>query len=75
MRNLTVNQKILTFLQRQFADCEGHGEIAIKMTDLADYIGETRLNTSRALNQLEKEHIIELKRSLIVIPEVKLVRG
>ena len=75
MRNLTVNQKILTFLQRQFADCEGQGEIAIKMTDLADYIGETRLNTSRALNQLEKEHIIELKRSLIVIPEVKLVRG
>ena len=75
MPNLTVNQKIMTFLQRQFADCEGEGEIAIKMTDLANYIGETRLNTSRALNQLEKEHIIELKRSLIVIPDVKMVRG
>ena len=71
IRNLTVCQKIITFMQRQFADCEGRAEIGIKMTDLADYIGETRLNTSRALNQLEDEHIIELKRSLIVIPDVK----
>ena len=74
MRNLTVNQKIVSFLQRQFAECEGQGEIAIKMTDLANYIGETRLNTSRALNQLAEEHIIELKRSLIVIPDVKLIK-
>ena len=71
IRNLTVCQKIITFMQRQFTDCEGRAEIGIKMTDLADYIGETRLNTSRALNQLEDEHIIELKRSLIVIPDVK----
>jgi len=70
-RNLTVIQKIENFLKRQFADCEGQGEIFIKMTDLADYIGETRLNTSRALNQLEEEHIVELRRSLIVIPNVK----
>ena len=74
MRNLTVNQKIVSFLQRQFAECEGQGEIAIKMTDLANYIGETRLNTSRALNQLAEEHIIELKRSLIVIPDEKLIK-
>ena len=71
MRNPTVNQKIAHFLLRQFAECEGRAEIAIKMTDLANYIGETRLNTSRALNQLEDTHILELKRSLIVIPDVK----
>lgn len=73
--NLTVNQKIGTFLQRQFIDCEEQGEVAIKMTDLAEYIGETRLNTSRALNQMEEAHMIELKRSLIVIPEVKRLNG
>ena len=73
--NLTVNQKIGTFLQRQFADCEEQGEVAIKMTDLAEYIGETRLNTSRALNQMEEAHMIELKRSLIVIPDVKRLKG
>ena len=44
------------------------------MTDLANYIGETRLNTSRALNQMEKEDIIELKRSLIVIPDIGRMR-
>lgn len=71
MRNLTVKQKIVHFLQTLFPDCEGQVEIAIKMTVLADYIGETRLNTSRALNQLEETHIVELKRSLIVIPEIK----
>ena len=52
---------------------EGCG-IAIKMTDLANYIGETRLNTSRALNQLEEENIIELKRSLIIVPEMDKLR-
>lgn len=69
--NLTISQKTTRFLQRLFADCNGQVEIAIKMTDLANYIGETRLNTSRELNRLEKENIIELKRSLIVIPEIE----
>ena len=73
--NLTVNQKIGTFLRRQFIDCEEQGEVAIKMTNLAEYIGETRLNTSRALNQMEEAHMIELKRSLIVIPDVKRLKG
>ena len=68
--NLTVNQKIVTFLQRQFADYEEQGEIAIKMTALAEYIGETRLNTSRALNQLEEAHMLELRRTLIIIPDM-----
>ena len=69
--NPSVSQKVAIFLQRQFADYEGEAEISIKMTDLAGYIGETRLNTSRALNQLEDRDIIELKRSLIVIPDTK----
>lgn len=73
LQGLNVKQKITYFLQKLFADCNGQVEIAIKMTDLADYIGETRLNTSRVLNQLEKAHLIELKRSLIVIPEIKKI--
>jgi CRP-like cAMP-binding protein len=69
--NHDIKQKVLDFLQRMFIDCDGQAEVSIKMTDLAEYIGETRLNTSRALNELEDEQIIELKRSLIVIPDVK----
>ena len=74
VQGLTVRQKITSLLQKLFTDCSGQVEIAIKMTDLANYIGETRLNTSRALNQLEKENIIELKRSLIVVPEMDKLR-
>lgn len=74
VQGLTVRQKITSLLQRLFTDCSGQVEIAIKMTDLANYIGETRLNTSRALNQLEEENIIELKRSLIIVPEMDKLR-
>lgn len=74
VQGLTVREKISSLLQRLFTDCCGQVEIAIKMTDLANYIGETRLNTSRALNQMEKEDIIELKRSLIVIPDIGRMR-
>jgi len=71
VQEMTVEQKIIQFILKLFWDCEGKAEIAIKMTDLANYIGETRLNTSRVLNQLEENHIVELKRSLIVIQDIK----
>ena len=70
-QDMTVEQKIIQFILKLFWDCEGKAEISIKMTDLANYIGETRLNTSRVLNQLEENHIVELKRSLIVIQDIK----
>ena len=72
-RHLTVKEKILQFILKLFPDCESQAGIAIKMTDLAEYIDETRLNTSRALNQLEKAGLMELKRSLIVIPDIKKI--
>jgi len=74
LRHHTVKQKILQFLRREFAEQDGQVEIYIKMTVLADYISETRLNTSRALNELEDAKIVELKRSLIVVPDVEKVR-
>lgn len=74
LRHHTVKQKILQFLRREFAEQDGQVEIYIKMTVLADYISETRLNTSRALNELEDAKIVELKRSLIVVPDVGKLR-
>lgn len=72
--NPTVNRKIAFFLRKLFADCYGRAEIMIKMTDLANFIGETRLNTSRALNELEDAHLLELKRSLIIIHDIKTLQ-
>lgn len=74
LRHHTVKQKILQFLRREFAEQDGQVEIYIKMTVLADYISETRLNTSRALNELEDAKIVELKRSLIVVPDMGRLR-
>jgi len=74
LRHHTVKQKILQFLRREFAEQDGQVEIYIKMTVLADYISETRLNTSRALNELEDAKIVELKRSLIVVPDMGKIR-
>jgi CRP-like cAMP-binding protein len=74
LRHHTVKQKILQFLRREFAEQDGQVEIYIKMTVLADYINETRLNTSRALNELEDAKIVELKRSLIVVPDMGRLR-
>lgn len=74
LRHHTVKQKILQFLRREFAEQDGQVEIYIKMTVLADYISETRLNTSRALNELEDAKIVELKRSLIVVPDMGKLR-
>ena len=71
LRTPSVTLKIINFIQKLFAEAEGTCEISIKMRDLADYIGETRLNTSRALNKLETEQVIQLSRSLITIPDIK----
>lgn len=73
MQQPTVKDKIFHFMQQLFLDCEGQAEISIRMKDLADYIGETRLNTSRVLNRLQEAGIIELKRTTIVIRDIKSI--
>ena len=44
------------------------------MDDLARYLDDTRLNTSKALNELQNNGVLELRRKEILIPDaVKLV--
>ena len=44
------------------------------MDDLARYLDDTRLNTSKALNELQDNGVLELRRKEILIPDaVKLV--
>ena len=40
------------------------------MTDLAEYIDETRLNVSNQLNRMAREGSIRLKRKEITIPDL-----
>lgn len=62
-----TRSKVEEALRCWFRDTDGKGEVEYKMTDLATYIGETRLNTSRVLNTMEEEGILELKRGKIIL--------
>lgn len=62
-----TREKVESVLNCWFYETNGKGEIEYKMTDLADYIGETRLNTSKVLNAMEEEGKVELKRGKIIL--------
>lgn len=68
-----ARQKLITFLNCNFMQTEGEKNIQIKMRDLAEYIGETRLTVSCILNEMNKEGQIELKRMGIKIQNIKLL--
>lgn len=67
----TPKQKIVTFLCNSFDTTNSEKQIHIKMTDIANYVGETRLTVSSILNTLNEEGIIKLKRNGIIIPSIK----
>ncbi len=43
----------------------------MKMDDLARYLDDTRLNTSKALNELQDKGLLELRRKEILIPDAQ----
>lgn len=66
----TLGDKLLNFLKICTTECSVWASIKIKMTEIAKYIGETRLNVSHELRILEKQGIIELSRNKIIIPDI-----
>lgn len=62
--------KVMSLLRRFFEGCRGTGEVSVRMTDLAGMIQETRLNTSRALNDMQAAGLVELRRGKVVIPDI-----
>ena len=66
-----AEDKFVHFLQSLFpADASGEVEISIKMTDLARYLGETRLTISRLLNEWSARGDIRLGRGHFVVPDI-----
>jgi biotin operon repressor len=45
--------------------------LRIKMEVLADQIGESRINVSRCLNELEKQGILTHSRAIMDIPALE----
>jgi CRP-like cAMP-binding protein len=70
-RQLPLPEKIAEFIAVRSESLEGSKTLQIKMDDLADILGETRINVSRALNLLQDNKLIELRRKEIHIPSFK----
>lgn len=67
----TAYERLRHFLNLLFHDCEGEVELIIRMRELARYIGETRLTTSRLLNELADEGSIHLCRGHFFIHDIQ----
>lgn len=66
-----AEERLQHFLASLFAESEGEAEIAIRMKDLANYIGETRLTVSQILNRWYEEGIIRMGRGKFTILDVR----
>lgn len=69
MKNL--QDKIIHFILLHCERPQGEKIIKAKMDDFARCIEDTRLNTSRALNDLQEKGLIELRRKEILIPDIQ----
>ncbi|MCM1109527.1 MAG: Crp/Fnr family transcriptional regulator [Clostridium sp.] len=63
-----VEQSIVRFLRMHIQHPAGEKILHIKMEDLGEQIKETRLNVSRALNRMQNQGLVLLKRKEIIIP-------
>lgn len=69
-----LKNKIIRFFLLHCEKTQGEKIFKVKMDDLARYLDDTRLNTSKALNELQDNGVFELRRKEILIPDaVKLV--
>ena len=69
-----MKNKIIRFFLLHWEKTQGEKIFKVKMDDLARYLDDTRLNTSKALNELQDSGVLELRRIEILIPDgVKLV--
>ncbi len=64
-----IEDKIKEFIINHIDKPQGVVCLKIKMEDLARYLDDTRLNVSKALNALQENNILELKRKEIIIPD------
>lgn len=66
-----LKDKIRRFILLHCERPQGEKIIKVKMDDLARCLDDTRLNTSKALNELQDEGFIELRRKEILIPDAQ----
>lgn len=64
----TLTERIVRFLAQHCVHPIGPKTFHILMTRLADEVGDSRLNVSRALNQMQADGLLTLHRGRIEVP-------
>lgn len=67
----SLSERIVRFFVDHSSYPAGRKEFFILMTQLANYVGASRLEASRALNQLQGQGLVELHRGRIVVPSLE----
>lgn len=67
--SLDLKDKITRFFLLHCERAQGEKIFKVKMDDLAHCLDDTRLNTSRALNEMQDKGLLELRRKEIIIPD------
>lgn len=70
---LSVEGRIVHFLQMHTERNVGRKELKVKMERLAHIVNDTRLSVSRALNDMQSRGLLRLSRGEIVIPDMALL--
>ncbi len=67
----TLAERIVRFLSQHCLYPAGPKTFNILMTRLADEVGDSRLDVSRALNQLQRDGLLRLRRGRIEVPQME----
>lgn len=67
----TVRQRVIDFIAQRCIYPAGDKLLRVKMTQLADEIGSKRIYVSQALNQLQADGLLILRRGEIHIPSLE----
>lgn len=68
---LTLQERFVRFLLHHALYPAGAKQLHILMTRLAQELGDSRLNVSRMLNQLQDEQKLQLRRGRIIVPSLE----
>lgn len=67
----TLTERIVRFFSQRCIYPAGPKEFLILMNRLADEVGDSRLDVSRALNQMKADGLLQLHRGRIVVPQME----
>ena len=72
----SLEERIVRFIAHRCVHPAGPKTLRILMTQLADEIGDSRLDVSRALNHLQRDGLLTLHRGRIEVPQMeRLISG